>query len=129
MSPLPKRNNIFAFKAPLSIDVLIELYGTIILCHSLLHLILSNVETLLDILMVQIAKYKPTFITLFYTLRKSLLRRKIRTPFTVHQLNKMYAGTFNFMPTDKDWIYDPSRNPYHNCPAHHHLKPTLLVGV
>ena len=25
------------------------------------------------------------------------------------------------MPADKDWIYDPSRNPYHSCPAHHQV--------
>ena len=34
-----------------------------------------------------------------------------QTPFTVYQLNKMYTGTFTFMPADKNWIYDPSQNP------------------
>ena len=29
------------------------------------------------------------------------------------------------MPADKNWSYDPSKNPYHNCPAHHQL----LVNV
>ena len=41
--------------------------------------------------------------------------------FPVNQINKMYTVTFTFMPTDKDWIYDPSRNPYHNCPAYYHF--------
>ena len=27
-----------------------------------------------------------------------------QTPFTVYQLNKMYTGTFTFMPADKNWI-------------------------
>ena len=30
------------------------------------------------------------------------------------------------MPADKDWIYDPNRNPYHNCPAHHHYEVNLV---
>ena len=34
----------------------------------------------------------------------------------------MYTGTFTFLPACKDWIYDPTRNPYHNCPAHHHFE-------
>ena len=33
-----------------------------------------------------------------------------QTPFTVFQLNKMYTGTFTFMPADKNWIYDPTQN-------------------
>ena len=33
-----------------------------------------------------------------------------QTPFTVYQLNKMYTGTFTFMPADKNWIYDPTQN-------------------
>ena len=45
-----------------------------------------------------------------------------QTLFTVYQLNKMYTGTFTFMPADKNWIYDPTRNPYHNCPAHHQFE-------
>ena len=49
-----------------------------------------------------------------------------QTPFTVHQLNKMYTGTFTFMPADKTWIYDTSRNPYHNCPAHHQFEVNLV---
>ena len=44
---------------------------------------------------------------------------QLYTNFTVYQLNKMYTGTFTFMPADKNWIYDPTQNPYHNCPAHH----------
>ena len=34
-----------------------------------------------------------------------------RTPFTVYQLNKMYTGTFKFLPADKNLMYDPTRNP------------------
>ena len=37
-----------------------------------------------------------------------------QTPFAVHQMNKMYTSTFIFMPADKNWIYDPNKNPYHN---------------
>ena len=29
---------------------------------------------------------------------------RFQTPFTVYQLNKMYTGTFTFMPADKPWI-------------------------
>ena len=49
-----------------------------------------------------------------------------QTPFTVYQLNKMYTGTFTFMPADKNWIYDPAQNPYHNCPSHHQFKVNLV---
>ena len=49
-----------------------------------------------------------------------------QTPFTVYQLNKMYSGTFTFMPADKNWIYDPTQNPYHNCPAHHQFDVNLV---
>ena len=49
-----------------------------------------------------------------------------QTPFTVYQLNKMYTGTFTFMPADKNWIYDPTQNPYHNCPAHHQFEVNLV---
>ena len=45
-----------------------------------------------------------------------------QTHFTVHQLNKMYTGTFTFMPSGKDKIYNPTKNPYHNCPAHHQFE-------
>ena len=34
----------------------------------------------------------------------------------------MYTGTFTSKPADKDWIFDPSRNPYHNCPARHQFE-------
>ena len=38
----------------------------------------------------------------------------------------MYTGTFTFKPADKDWIYDdPSKDPYHNCPAHHQFLVNL----
>ena len=29
----------------------------------------------------------------------------------------MYKGSFTFLPADKDKVYDPSKNPYHNCHA------------
>ena len=41
----------------------------------------------------------------------------------------MYTGTFTFMPfmlADKDWIYEPSNNPYHNWPAHHQFEINLV---
>ena len=49
-----------------------------------------------------------------------------QTPFTVYQLNKLYICTFTFMPADKDWIYDPTKNPYYNCPAHHQFEVNLV---
>ena len=38
----------------------------------------------------------------------------------------MYTDTFTLMPADNDWIYDPSYNPYHNCPAHHQFEVNLV---
>ena len=49
-----------------------------------------------------------------------------QTPFTVYELNKMYTGTFTFMPADKNWVYDPTQNPSHNCPAHHQFEVNLV---
>ena len=49
-----------------------------------------------------------------------------QTPFTVYQLNKMYTGTLTLMPADKNWIYDPTQNIYHNCPAHHQFEVNLV---
>ena len=49
-----------------------------------------------------------------------------QTLFTVYQLNKMYTGTCTFMPANKNWIYDPTQNPYHNCPAHHQFEVNLV---
>ena len=49
-----------------------------------------------------------------------------QTPFTVNQLNKMYTGTFTFMPADKDWVYDQTKNPYYDCPTHHQLEVNLV---
>ena len=51
---------------------------------------------------------------------------RFQTPFTVYQFNKMYTGTFTYMPADKTWIYDPLRNPYYNCPAHHQFEVNLV---
>ena len=36
------------------------------------------------------------------------------------------TGTFTFMPADKVWMYDPTRNPYHNCPAPHQFEVNLV---
>ena len=33
---------------------------------------------------------------------------------------------FTFMPADKNWIYDPTQNPYHKCPAHHQFEVNLV---
>ena len=52
--------------------------------------------------------------------------KQYQTPFTVYQLNKMYTGTITFMPADKNWIYDPAQNPYHNCLAHHQFEVNLV---
>ena len=52
--------------------------------------------------------------------------KQFQTPFTVCQLNKTYTGTFIFMPADKDWIYDPTRNPYYNFSAHHQFEVNLV---
>ena len=30
------------------------------------------------------------------------------------------------MPADKNWLYDPLRNPLHNCPAHHQFEANLV---
>ena len=30
------------------------------------------------------------------------------------------------MPADKNWIFDPTQNPYHNCPAHHQFEVNLV---
>ena len=51
---------------------------------------------------------------------------RFQTPFTVYQFNKMYTGTFTYMPADKTWIYDQLRNPHHNCPAHHQFEVNLV---
>ena len=114
----------FVSKAQLNIDVWIELYGTITLCHFLLHLILQNVKILLDISTVQTIKPKRITLQKTFTLLEDHYFQdwleQYRTPFTVHQLKKMYTGTFSFLlPADKDWIYDPTRKPYYNCPANH----------
>ena len=49
-----------------------------------------------------------------------------QTPFTVYQLNKMYTCTFTFMPADKNWIYDPTQNFYHNCSAYRQFEVNLV---
>ena len=49
-----------------------------------------------------------------------------QTPLTVYQLKKMYTGTSTFVPVDKNWIYDPTRNPFYNFPAHHQFEVNLV---
>ena len=49
-----------------------------------------------------------------------------QTLFTVYQLMKRYTGIFTFIPADKNWIYDPNKNPDHNCPSHHHFEVNLV---
>ena len=51
---------------------------------------------------------------------------RFQTPFTVYPFNKMYTGTFTYMPADKTWIYFSPRNPHHNCPAHHQFEVNLV---
>ena len=51
---------------------------------------------------------------------------RFQTPFKVYQINKLYTGTFTYMPADKNWIYDPLRNPHHNCSAHHQFEVNLV---
>ena len=70
-------------------------------------------------------QYNKTFTLLEYHYFQERLEQ-YQTPFTVYQLNKMYTGTFTFMPADKNWIYDPTKNPYHNCPAHHQFEVNLV---
>ena len=38
----------------------------------------------------------------------------------------MYTGTFTFMPADKNWRFDPTKSPHHNCPAHHQFEVNLV---
>ena len=38
----------------------------------------------------------------------------------------MYTGNFTYMPADKNWIYDPLRNPLHNYRAHHQFEVHLV---
>ena len=47
---------------------------------------------------------------------------RVQTPFTVHNMNTRYTGTFTLMLADKTWLFDPLRNPLHNCPAHHQFE-------
>ena len=51
---------------------------------------------------------------------------QFQTLFTVYKLNKMYTGTFTLIAADKDWIYDPNKNTYHNCPANHQFEVNLV---
>ena len=110
--------------------MLIELYGTLTLCQSLLHLILSNVRTKLDTNGTNNKKlnklhYNKTFTLLDDRYFQERLEQ-YQTPFTVYQINKMCTGTLTFMPADKNGIYDPSRNPYHNFPTHHLLEDNFV---
>ena len=51
---------------------------------------------------------------------------QFQTHFTVYQLNNLYTGTFTFMPAEINWIYDPNKNRYHNCPAHHQFEVNIV---
>ena len=51
---------------------------------------------------------------------------QFQTLFTVYKFNKMYTGTFIFIPTDKIWLHDPKRNPIHKCPGHHQFEVNLV---
>ena len=71
----------------------------------------------------------PTYNKTFTLLEDHYFQERLeqyQTPFTVYQMNKMYTGTFTFMPTDKNWVYDPTRNPYHNCPVHHQFEINIV---
>ena len=68
--------------------------------------------------------YKKTFTLLNHYFQEKL--EQYETPSTVYKLNKVYTGTFTFMPADIDWTYDPSRNPNHNGPAHHEFEVNLV---
>ena len=70
--------------------------------------------------------YKKTFTLLEDHCQENLLPEQYQTPFTVYRLNRMYTGTFTLTPADKNWIYGPSRNPYHNYPAHHQFEVNLV---
>ena len=128
-----KKNEKFASKAMVNIDVLIELFGIIIRCRFLFPLFLLNAKTLLDTLMLNGTDNK-IFNNLYYNNTITLFEdhyfqeqlERFQTPFTVYQLNKMYTGTFTYMPADKPWIFDPLRNPYHNCPAHQQFEVNLV---
>ena len=52
-----------------------------------------------------------------------------QAPFTAYQLNKMYTGTFTFMPADENWIYDPLKTLITTVLLIINLKSTLLFGV
>ena len=50
---------------------------------------------------------------------------QIQTLFAVYKFNTMHTGTFTYMPVDKNWIYDPLKNPLHNCPTHRRFEVNL----
>ena len=54
-------------------------------------------------------RYKKTFTLLEDHFFKKL--EQYQSLFTVDQLNRLYTCTFTFMPSDKDWIHDSSKNP------------------
>ena len=109
--------------------MLIEPYGIIIHyrsvtldpaeCKNIIHLNGTNDKILNNL------HYNKTFTLLEDHYFQERLEQ-YQTPFTVYQLNKMYTGTFTFMPADKNWIYDPTKNPYHNGPAHHQFEVNLV---
>ena len=103
MSFKPKRKARFVSKAQSNIDVLTELYGTIapvtldpLECRNVIrHLNGTNNKILNNL------HYNKTF-TLWEEHYFQERLEQYQTPFTVHQLNEMYTGTFTL---DKDCIY------------------------
>ena len=131
MSPLPKRKEKLVFKAQSNSDVLIELYGTITLCHfsdvTLDPLECKNIIRHLNATNKKIQNnlhYKIFTLSEDHYFQERL--EQFQTRFTVSNLNKMYTGTFTFMPADKEWIYHPNKNPYQNWPAHHQYEVNLV---
>ena len=126
-----KKKEKFAFKVTLNIDVLMEMFGnnnTMPLPITLDPLECKNLIRHLngtDNKMLNNFNYNKTFTLLEDHYFQEQLER-LQTPFTVYQFNKMYTGTFTYMPANKTWIYDPLRNPHHNCPAHHQFEVNLV---
>ena len=86
--------------------------------HIIRHLIGTNIKILNNL------HYNKSFTVLDHYFLERV--EQFQTHFIVFQLDRMYAGIFTFMPADKDWIFHPTSNPYHNCPAHHQFEVNLV---
>ena len=121
-----KKKGIFVSKVPLNIDVLIEVYGITTQWLSLIHTHQLKCKNFIRNLhgtnnkITNNLHYKKTS-----TLLEQILEQ-YQTPFTVYQINKKYTAAFTFLPAHKDWICDPSKNAYHNCPAHHQFEVNFV---